>query len=132
MKIVLKESSVKGKKATPLRSLTLMPAAERDGDTVLIGWQWRDTEEDLTWSGTLRLTAGTAVPVPDSGEAPAAYSPEMLDEAGAIFGSRVLAALVLLPEEADTSFLRDGLSDEAWEAVRNQAMLVLNRQGGVE
>ena len=132
VKIVLKESSVKGKKATPLRSLTLTPAAERDGDTVLIGWQWRDTEEDLTWSGTLRLTAGTAVPVPDSGEAPAAYSPEMLDEAGAIFGSRVLAALVLLPEEADTSFLRDGLSDEAWEAVRNQAMLVLNRQGGVE
>ena len=122
--VTLKDALVRGKKATARRTLTLQPAAE---DAQAIGWRLADAASGQIWSGLarIRLNAADLLPaLPETQTDPERLGltrEAILDTAGQVFGTRVLAALILLPDPADTAFLREGLDDRVWQTVLDLA-----------
>lgn len=133
--VTLKEAGVKGKKTVTRQTLTLTVADwDTASGTLTADWRWKDAGQDMAWSGQLSLRTGAEPAVPAAWTDPQALglsAEEITAAGGQAFGARVLAALVLLPDE-DTAFLREGLDDAAWQAVREQAGMVLDRKGGEE
>lgn len=94
-----------------------------DGDQSL-----RGTAVIAPLSGSLTPPQGEAVPLPEE----TALREAIVQECRDYVASMLVARLVLLEDQADTAYLRRGLSDETWEEIAAAARQLTDETEGEE